>query len=325
MSQPCCVLLAPELYSRIWGGTDLEAIYGEQPAAGDEPFGEAWIAHADSRIASGSMAGERLSALLETNPSWWLGASTDSAMPVLIKILDARERLSIQVHPDDAYARMRHPERVDTGKTETWRVLSCDDSATVYWGFSRRVTEEMVRHAIANHELPTLLRQLPVRAGDVIHNPAGTVHAIGAGIQIFEVQQPSDLTYRLYDFGRVGLDGQPRELHIDDSLAVMDASGQEPGELPMQEQTLPWRNRVACPYYSLDEVQLEGTCDAVTGEDGLHVVVPITSSVELSCGESSLTIPAGWSALVAAQAGAYQLRGHSLVMRVRAPSRMDVE
>ncbi|MCL2003773.1 MAG: class I mannose-6-phosphate isomerase [Oscillospiraceae bacterium] len=138
--------------------------------------------------------------------------------PVLMKLIDARENLSVQVHPDDAYAR---GVENGTGKTEMWVILDCEPGAFIYFGFNREMTREEVRERIRDGTLTETLRVLPVRRGDVVFIPAGTIHAIGAGIVLAEVQQNSDLTYRVYDFNRVGADGKPRELHIEKALDVL--------------------------------------------------------------------------------------------------------
>jgi mannose-6-phosphate isomerase len=145
--------------------------------------------------------------------------------PVLIKLIDAKQNLSVQVHPDDSYA-----SRVEngTGKTEMWVILDCEPGAFIYFGFNREVTLEEVRERIENGTLTEVLRILPVRRGDVIFIPAGTIHAIGAGIVLAEVQQNSNLTYRVFDFNRLGTDGKPRELHIDKALDVLLFSPSSP-------------------------------------------------------------------------------------------------
>jgi mannose-6-phosphate isomerase len=138
--------------------------------------------------------------------------------PVLVKLIDAKEALSVQVHPDDNYAR-----RVEngTGKTEMWVILDCEPGSFVYFGFNHEVTREEVRSRIESGTLTEILRILPVRRGDVVFIPAGTIHAIGAGVVLAEVQQNSDLTYRVYDFDRLNTDGNPRELHIEKALDVL--------------------------------------------------------------------------------------------------------
>ena len=184
------------------------------------------MAGPDSRVAAGPDAGRRVSELIAHHGARVLGQAARSRygdrFPLLLKLLDAAEPLSLQVHPDDEYARRFEAASGHLGKTEAWWVLRADPGASVWWGFLRPCGADEVRAAAEAGRLSALLRTLPLAAGDVVVNPAGTVHALGAGLVVFEVQQASDLTYRLDDHGRVGADGRPRPLHLDAALAVAE-------------------------------------------------------------------------------------------------------
>jgi mannose-6-phosphate isomerase len=219
--------LRPQLRRRPWGGSRLSGLWdagaaGAEPGVG--PFGEAWLAGPDARLEGGPRAGATLAevaaelgpALVGTAPFERYGAR----FPLLVKLLDAAEPLSLQVHPDDAYALRHEPASGHLGKTEAWWVLAAERGATVWWGFDRPTDRAEVERAAQSGHLGALLRVLPVAAGDVVVNPAGTVHALGAGLTVYEVQQASDLTYRLDDHGRVGPDGRARELHLTRALDV---------------------------------------------------------------------------------------------------------
>jgi mannose-6-phosphate isomerase len=219
--------LRADLRRRPWGGDRLAARWapGEVDVEdGRGPVGEAWLAGPWTRVAVGPDAGRDLAALAAEHGAALLGAAPWSRygarFPLLVKLLDAAEPLSLQVHPDDAYALRFEAASGHLGKTEAWWVLSADPGARVIWGFARDVTQGEVERAAESGHWGDLLRELPVAAGDVVVNPAGTVHALGAGLIVYEVQQASDLTYRLYDHGRVGADGRPRELHLERALAV---------------------------------------------------------------------------------------------------------
>jgi mannose-6-phosphate isomerase len=197
------------------------------------PFGEAWLAGPGSFVAAGPRAGATLDDLAADLGPEWLGTSPyvryGARFPLLVKILDAAEPLSLQVHPDDAYALRHEAASGHLGKTEAWWVLEAEPGAALWWGFARRTDRVEVEQAAATGTLAALLRRLPAAKGDVVVNPAGTVHGLGAGVTVFEVQQASDLTYRLDDHGRVGPDGRPRELHLARGLEVADLV---PGDRP---------------------------------------------------------------------------------------------
>ena len=208
--------LYPAYKNYIWGGEKLAQRYGK--TADFTPVAESWELsfHKDgqTRVADGRTLAEVLT------PAE-LGKACESFpfFPMLIKFIDAKQNLSVQVHPDDAYA-LAHENSF--GKTEMWYVVEADEGAGLYVGFSRDVTREEYERAIADGTLCDLLNFYPVQKGECYFIPAGTIHAIGAGCVICEIQQNSNLTYRVFDYGRVGADGKPRELHVAKALAVTD-------------------------------------------------------------------------------------------------------
>jgi mannose-6-phosphate isomerase len=206
------IALSPIFSERIWGVETLPAWY-PQPAAG-KPIGEAWLTAKTCVTNSGPHKGVPLADLTQLYPEAFAsGASAE--FPLLIKTLFPREKLSVQVHPNDAQAQQLGEPR---GKTECWYVLSAEPGATIALGFREETSPRQIRAAIADGTLEDKLRYLPVKAGDMVFVDAGTMHSIGPGMVILETQQYSDITYRLYDFGR------PRELHIDAALAVTRTS-----------------------------------------------------------------------------------------------------
>lgn len=206
--------LYPAYKNYIWGGEKLSKRYGK--TADFTPVAESWELsfHADgeTRVADGRTLREALT------PAE-LGTACEGFpfFPMLIKFIDAKQNLSVQVHPDDTYALVNENS---FGKTEMWYVVEADAGAGLYVGFSRDVTREEYERAIADGTLCDLLNFYPVQKGDCYFIPAGTIHAIGAGCVICEIQQNSNLTYRVFDYGRVGADGKPRELHVAKALAV---------------------------------------------------------------------------------------------------------
>ncbi|MBQ3225809.1 MAG: mannose-6-phosphate isomerase, class I [Clostridia bacterium] len=218
--------LIPEFKDYLWGGNRLKAEYHKQ-----SPFditAESWelSCHKNglSRILGGEYDGltlpEAITRAKEKGEDW-LGTACErfEQFPVLIKLIDACDSLSIQVHPDDAYA--KENENGSYGKTEVWYIVDCEPDAELIYGFSRDVSKEELKTAIENNELSPYLNRVKVKPGDVFFVRAGLLHAIGKGILICEIQQNSDTTYRVYDWGRVGADGKPRELHIAKAVEVL--------------------------------------------------------------------------------------------------------
>ena len=322
MSEVVPLPLVPELRRRLWGGDALPDLLDVDAPPGAEPVAEAWLAHGDSRVAAGPHEGETLAALASRWGPDLIGRAAvrtyGRTVPLLVKFLDARLPLSVQVHPNDAYAAERHAGSGHLGKTESWLILDADEGAAVTWGFRRSVTAGEVRDAIARETLPTLLREVPVAEGDVIHNPAGTVHAIGAGLLIYEVQQASDLTYRLYDHGRLGADGRPRDLHLDDALAVADLSGRGEPHPPVAENVRDgWVPRVSCPFYSLDETVVRGAVACATDAAAMQVLTVVSGSVAVVTPRDRVEVARGGTVVLPAALGRYRLEGEARVVRGR--------
>ena len=216
------LIFQPIFKSKIWGGRNLESALGKQLPTG-EPIGESWeladLEDDQSVVANGPAVGETLGQLVRTwGPDLIGGASLfDGRFPLLIKFLDATETLSVQVHPDEAMAR-RLGGRVRV-KNEAWYVLDAKEDGFIYRGVREGIDADAFRTAIDNQTVESLLNRLPVRKGHCYYLPSGTVHALGAGVTVAEVQTPSDVTYRVYDFNRVeSATGRPRELHIEQAM-----------------------------------------------------------------------------------------------------------
>ena len=221
IDRPVPVVCEPIFKAKPWGGRELERLFGKALPPG-QPIGESWeLAHLpgnESRVARGPLAGVGLGTLVERWGRGLLGgaALVDGRFPLLIKFLDAREKLSVQVHP-------RAPEAPDAPeppgvKHEAWYVVAAEPGAGLYIGLQPGVGPEDIRAAGPTAALAKLHRFRPVKPGDCFYLPSGTPHALGAGIVVAEIQTPSDVTYRLYDWDRVGLDGRPRELHFEQAL-----------------------------------------------------------------------------------------------------------
>lgn len=234
--------LIPATKDYIWGGNRLREEYGK--SSDSDRIAETWecSTHPDgpSVVADGPDAGKTLTEVLREHREYlgtgYHGPETGSEMmdgiPILIKFIDAKSDLSVQVHPDDAYAAEK--ENGQRGKTEMWYVVDAEPGASLVFGLSREMTKEKLRCRIEEGKLERYLNRVPVHRNDVFYIPSGTIHAIGKGVVIAEIQENSNLTYRLYDYGRLGKDGLPRALHIDKAIDVSDL-------MPAQEPRQPMR------------------------------------------------------------------------------------
>lgn len=213
------IFLQPVFQERIWGGSKLKTLFGYDIP--NNQTGEAWVisAHANgpSEVINGPLAGKNLSEVWDGYQELFDKESTTEEFPLLVKILDANDNLSVQVHPDDTYARNVEGERY--GKTECWYILDCDEEAEIVLGHHAQSAEEF-RGMVKSGDWDDLLRRVKVKKGDFIYVPSGTVHAIGKGVVILETQQSSDVTYRVYDYDRTDANRVKRELHIDSAIEV---------------------------------------------------------------------------------------------------------
>ena len=258
----------PILKSLLWGGRRLGTVLSKSIGEGDR-YAESWeIAdHRNdvSRVRNGPLAGASLRDLVRQHPKELLGdlirgkARTDQ-FPLLVKFLDAHAVLSVQVHPDDERG-MRLAD--DNGKTEAWVILHAEPNSKIYAGLQPGVTRDDLARAMQTGQVEPLLYAFEASAGDCVFIPAGTVHAIGAGIVLAEIQQSSDATFRVYDWGRVGPDGKPRELHPSQSLESTNfqAGPVDPVRVPREPLPEGSGSRealVSCPYFALDRLRLTG-------------------------------------------------------------------
>lgn len=248
--------LEPACKDYLWGGNRLRENFHIQEEK--NPLAEAWVlsCHKDGESMLVLSPSEKVSlrAFLRKNPSL-SGSLAEKfpVFPVLIKLIDAKLPLSVQVHPDDAYAEKKEG---GLGKTEMWLILEREEGAFLYYGFKKEYTKEEVRAAIEGQYLTDYLEKVPVEKGDVFFIPAGTVHAIGAGIVIAEIQENSNLTYRVYDYGRKDKNGKERELHIAKALDVMHCKPAGRGKAVDEEISGGCRWLASCPYFTVDRAFL---------------------------------------------------------------------
>lgn len=308
---------------RLWGGTRLTSFLNLPPQQAEEPLAEVWQVYAHQRILNGPLAGQTLGAASERFGAALLGqlsvARYGTTFPLLAKFIDAADTLSIQVHPDDEFARTVEAASGHLGKAEAWYILEAAPGAKVIWGFRERLTPEQIRQAIAQGTLEAHLNHVPVAPGDVVYNPPGTLHAIGAGILLFEIQQSSDLTYRLYDFGRRDAAGRLRELHVDKALAVLRL---EPGEAAkVSPQPLgPRKTRlVAVEPFAMERWEVSDGQAERTTPDSVEILTVIAGEVVLEVGDRREIMARGESVVLPAALGSYHLSGKGTLLRCYVP------
>jgi mannose-6-phosphate isomerase len=300
----------PRFDERIWGGHGLAQELGKDAPA-DRLVGESWEVHDDNSIENGPYAGETIGALRDLMGSDLMGhVPPENSFPLLTKLIDAADVLSVQVHPDDYFARKL--EHQPNGKTECWYVLSAKPGSTLTCGFSRDTSPEEYVSLVQSGRLQEVLRQFPVQAGDVVYIPAGTVHAIGAGIMVFELQQTSDVTYRMYDWDRRDASGKPRELHVDRARQVLHyGRATDRGTIrPLQEPDGSGAVLVAGPHFVLELVQLSGEREVNT-HDSPVVLCALEDGAVVRAGEMTVTLEPYSSAVVPAAAGTLSLEANT--------------
>ncbi|MBR1823451.1 MAG: class I mannose-6-phosphate isomerase [Ruminococcus sp.] len=285
-------LLKPVIKDYIWGGTRLRERFGKVSDA--ERLAESWelSCHPDgeSIIADGEFKGMTLSEFIRQHPEA-VGKDFRSGdrFPVLVKLIDAKDDLSLQVHPDDAYAeKYEH----DSGKTEMWYVIEADEGAEIIYGFKKKLSDIELRRAVTENRVMDAVRRVPVKAGDTFFIKSGTIHAIGKGILLAEIQQSSNVTYRVYDYNRLGIDGKPRELHIEKALEVMDTEPSEVYPTPETERThgLKLQHLADCPYFHVMKLDIYDSLNDVGRSCFVHVlVIDGSGEVEYDGGKIDIT------------------------------------
>ncbi|MDQ6941734.1 MAG: class I mannose-6-phosphate isomerase [Candidatus Eremiobacteraeota bacterium] len=298
-------LLEPKLTTAIWGGDALVARYGKH---GDraQTLGESWECWDENRVANGALAGKTLAELRAELRDELTGAIDPSrSFPVLTKIIDARKPLSVQVHPGDGYA--QRVEHQPNGKTECWYILSCEPGAELVLGWTRDTTRTEYERRVADGTLGEILRRVPVAPGDAFYLPAGTLHAIGAGIQLFETQQASDLTYRIFDWNRLGDDGKPRELHVDKAGDVLDYRATFPGAVSQINYSADGLARtllIADADFLVEHVTVTRN-DAYVDTDGLPLTITaMDAHLRVDAGENASALLEPWQSVVTPAASA---------------------
>ncbi len=298
------VKLTPAFKDYLWGGTKLKTEYNK--ASDLDIVAESWelSTHKDGQsiVATGQYAGLTLSDMIEQCGHGILGSNAQKFdyFPILIKFIDAKDNLSVQVHPDDTYSLAHNGEY---GKTEMWYILECEEGASLYYGFNQTLTKEEFRRHIEDNTLLSVLNKVPVKKGDVFFIPAGTVHAIGKGIVICEIQQNSNTTYRVYDYGRRDAQGNTRPLHIEQAITVSALS-------PAPEIHKAGGDILAsCQYFTVRKISLNGEKNINIDTGCFHSIIVTDGGCILSMHGKALALQKGDSVFIPAQDNSYTLEG----------------
>ncbi len=303
------VFLKPVFQERIWGGGKLHELFNYDIPS--QTTGEAWVisAHENgpSIVMNGELKGKSLTEVWHSYPQLFGSKIADSEFPLLVKILDANDQLSVQVHPDDDYA--NELVHKPTGKTECWYILDCDEGAEIIIGHQAKSREEF-QQLVINGEWDKLFQSIKVKKGDFVYVPSGTLHSIGKGIVILETQQSSDITFRLYDYDRVDCEGNKRELHLEQAMAVMTCPHQAVLQDNVKERVnnMESTRLIEGEYFTVYHWKLGGRANMPT-QDHFLLVSIINGAGQIVTEQSISAVKKGDNFIVPATIGNYFIDG----------------
>ena len=308
----------PIFKERIWGGEKLKTLL-KKPIS-STITGESWelstVEGDVSVVANGAWKGKSLTAVIDDAPVEILGTEVytrfGKQFPLLFKYLDAREDLSIQVHPNDELAKKRHHS---FGKTEMWYIMQADDDARIIVGFKEKSTASEYLENLKNKTLLSILDDIKVKSGDVFFLETGTVHAIGAGLVVAEIQQTSDITYRLYDFDRLDASGNKRELHVDLALEAINYDKVETKK-EYTKKTNSSNEIVECPYFTTNFIPLDGQISISKSGKSFTVYMCIEGAFEMEYSSSKTQYKKGDTVLIPAAMNAFILSGKASILEI---------
>jgi len=308
----------PILKERIWGGEKLKTVLNKSIES--VTTGESWelstVEGDVSVVANGVLRGRTLMQLIDESPNEILGPAVyqkfGKQFPLLFKYLDAREDLSIQVHPNDELAKERHNS---FGKTEMWYIMQADADARIIVGFKDKSNAEEYVSNLKNKSLLSILDAVKVKSGDVFFLETGTVHAIGAGLVVAEIQQTSDITYRIYDFDRVDAQGNERELHIDQALDAINYDKVDTYKQYAKEVNQS-NSVVDCPYFTTNFIPLDGEINVSKNEETFTVYMCVEGVFEIAYNEVKYSYKKGDTVLIPAAIDSFVLSGKASVLEI---------
>jgi mannose-6-phosphate isomerase len=328
--KPAPIRIEPIFTPRIWGARSLAPLFPEKSNLA-EPIGEAWLTGVDCQIGSDPFRGKSLGDAWREMPAEWRGSifAGGGDFPLLLKFIFPRDKLSIQVHPDDAYASVHEAAGGGRGKTEMWHVVSAEPGAQVLVALKPGVDKPQFLGALENATIESLFRSCPVEAGDTIFLPAGTPHSIGPGMLVCEVQEYSDLTYRVYDYGRVDGGGRPRELHLEKALAVMEFGQTRGGKVEPVALPTERANKsllAACRYFATERWDFLATVQSHSVPSRFELFVILSGTGCIHSQGPIVSYRPGECWFVPATLGEFSLQPEqtSAVIRTFIPDLMDL-
>lgn len=315
--------LQPAGKDYLWGGTRLRDEYGKNLDI--TPLAETWecSVHPDgpSIIANGEHRGKTLAEVLEKHTEWLGTKVQNKELPILTKFIDAKKNLSVQVHPDDVYARKYECQN---GKTEMWYVMDADDGASLIYGFRHKVTEEILRNAVKTGKLDKHLQKVQVHKGDVFYVPAGTVHGIGSGILIAEIQESSNVTYRVYDYDRIDKNGNKRELHLDKAVQVMNMDvTPDVKQKPRMVKYYPGCSNeliCICKYFEVERIQVTKAFSFSVMDESFQVIMCLDGEGQIETMDENLKpvrFSKGRTLFIPAGIGRCLIIGETTILKIR--------
>ena len=313
--------LAPVFVPRIWGSRSLAPLFDSGPAA-TEPIGEVWLTGDRCTFASGPLTGRSLGESWTGLSAEWKGRrlQATSRIPLLLKFIFPEEKLSVQVHPDDEYARRHEAAAGGTGKTEMWYAVAARPGAELRLGLEPGIVPEIFRQALKDSDIERCLSPLSVQTGDAFFVPAGSAHTIGPGVLLCEVQEHSDITYRIFDYNRRQADGSSRPLHVRQALDVLQFGTQRCGRVhgvQVQQGSAKKTYLVACPYFATEIWEFDGAIPATTCPDRFELLVPIEGHGRIHWRSESMPYLPGEAWVLPAALGEFQLAAQSATKLLR--------
>lgn len=312
MKEP--LFMEPIYKDYIWGGTRLKEYLKKDIKT--ETAAESWEMSTNDAGLSKIQTGQTLKELFEDSSikEEIFGTKTKNIkeFPLLIKFIDAKDNLSVQVHPDDEYA-LKYEN--DKGKTEMWYVMDCDENAKIICGIKESIKQEEIANIIHTGKIREILNEVSIHKGDVIFIPSGTIHAILKGTLICEIQQNSNLTYRVYDWDRIGKDGKPRELHIEKAIDVIKQDLKQKIVTTSNQKLDTSNNVITCDYFKVDTISIGSKYKQISSPETFEAIMVVEGNGKIQTNGKEYTIKLGDSFIIPASLGEYEIEGNIKLLK----------